>query len=66
MRILNKGKYRLVTGVLLTSILLLLSAPALAQNEENAEVSRLLVDAKEKAAVLSRDADEMEALNALM
>jgi len=62
MRILNKGKYRLVTGVLLTSILLLLSAPALAQNEDNAEVSRLLVDAKEKAAVLSRDADEMEAL----
>jgi hypothetical protein len=44
-------------------MLLLLSALAPAQNnEENAEVSRLLSDAREKAAVLSRDADEMEAL----
>jgi hypothetical protein len=32
------------------------------QKEDNPEVSRLLVDAKEKAAVLSRDADDMEAL----
>jgi len=49
MRSLGKGTYRLVTGALLTSILLLLSALAPAQNEENAEVSRLLSDAKEKA-----------------
>ena len=62
MRSLGKGRYHFVTGALLTSILLLLSALAPAQNEENAEVSRLLSDAKEKAAVLSRDADEMEAL----
>ena len=62
MRILNQETYRLVTGVLLTSMLLLLSALAPAQSEENAEVSRLLSDAREKAAVLSRDADEMEAL----
>ena len=62
MRILSQGTYRLVTGVLLTSTLLLLSALATAQSEENAEVLRLLSDAREKAAVLSRDADEMEAL----
>jgi len=62
MRSLGKGKYHFVTGALLTSILLLLSALAPAQNEENAEVSRLLSDAKAKAAVLSRDADEMEAM----
>ena len=37
-------------------------APAQQNNEENAEVSRLLSDAREKAAVLSRDADEMEAM----
>ena len=62
MRILSKGMYRLITGVLVTSMLLLLSALATAVQEENAEVSRLLQDAREKAAVLSRDADEMEAL----
>jgi hypothetical protein len=63
MRIVSQGTYRLITGVLLTSMLFLLSALAPAQNnEENAEVSRLLSDAREKAAVLSRDADEMEAL----
>jgi cell fate (sporulation/competence/biofilm development) regulator YmcA (YheA/YmcA/DUF963 family) len=46
--------------MLLVSTLLLVSA--LAMEQENAEVSRLLQDARDKAAVLSRDADEMEAL----
>jgi len=40
MRIVSQGTYRLITGVLLTSMLLLLSALAPAQSEENAEVSR--------------------------
>jgi hypothetical protein len=54
---------RLAAGALITLLLLMVSsiAPA-ASNEENLEVTRLLADAREKAAVLSKDADEMEAL----
>lgn len=63
MLISNRGKYSLIALALLTSMFLLSGlAPAQQNNEENAEVSRLLSDAREKAAVLSRDADEMEAL----
>jgi hypothetical protein len=47
---------------LLFSLLVLCATPLLAIENENAKVSRLLQEAKEKAAVLSRDADEMEAL----
>ncbi len=47
---------------LLFSLLVLCATPLLAIENENAEVSRLLQDVREKAAVLSRDADEMEAL----
>jgi hypothetical protein len=32
------------------------------QSEENSDVARLLADARDKAAILSRDADELEAL----
>ena len=54
--------YRFGVGAaLLTSVLLLCSAIAPAQGE-NSEVSRLLSDAKQKAAVLSEDADKMEGL----
>jgi hypothetical protein len=42
-------------------MLFLLPSPAFGVKEENAEVTRLLEDARDKAAVLSRDADEMEA-----
>jgi DNA repair exonuclease SbcCD ATPase subunit len=44
--------------------LMLFSVPVLvlALQEENGEVSQILQDARDKAAVLSRDADEMETL----
>jgi hypothetical protein len=47
---------------LLLSLLVLCAAPLLAIENENAEVSRLLQQAREQAGVLSRDADEMESL----
>jgi hypothetical protein len=66
MRITGTGSIRLIAGVLATFILLLFSPLAVLaasqNNEENAEVTRLLSDARDEAAVLSRDADEMEAL----
>jgi predicted TIM-barrel fold metal-dependent hydrolase len=41
----------------------MLAAPtANAQNAENPQVTRLLADVRDKAAVLARDADEMESL----
>lgn len=60
MRSFNKREY--MFWALLGSSLLLFSVLASAVKEENAEVSRLLDDAKDKAAVVSRDADELEAL----
>src|SRR5258708_36162516 len=61
-----RGTLRLVTATLATLTLLLFSSLAVlaaSQNDEgNPEVTRLLADAREKAAVLSQDADEMEAL----
>jgi hypothetical protein len=60
MRIPSRKRHFLV---MLCSLSILCAAiPLLAVEDENAEVSRLLQDAKEKAAVLSRDADEMEAV----
>ena len=66
MAILLKARYR-ITACVLASALLLAVLPVLsaAQNqnkEENQEVTRLLQDARDKAAVVSRDADEMETL----
>ena len=62
MRISRRGTRRVVTGVILTSMLLVFSALASAQDEGNPEVSRLLEEARTKAAALSQDADEMEAM----
>jgi hypothetical protein len=58
----SEGRNRLVTQALLTSVLLLLSTLTLAQSQDNPYVTGLLEDARDKAAVLSRDADELEAL----
>ncbi|MCU1298503.1 MAG: hypothetical protein JWO91_2781 [Acidobacteriaceae bacterium] len=56
----------LVTSVFMAVLLLfstLLAKPALAvQSDENPQVTQLLEDARGQAAVLSKDADEMEAL----
>jgi hypothetical protein len=65
MRINPNGTLRLVAGALMTFILLVsssLAVPAASSNDENAEVTRLLADVRDKAAVLSKDADEMESL----
>lgn len=62
MRTPRKALSRFGTGVLLISALLLFSAIAPAQSEENSAVSHLLADAKEKAAILSQDSDRMEGL----
>lgn len=56
----HRGKYCAAVAVVL-AFLIGFSAFALAQ-DENTEVTKLLEQAKEKAAVLSQDADEMEAL----
>ncbi|MCU1304603.1 MAG: hypothetical protein JWQ87_4887 [Candidatus Sulfotelmatobacter sp.] len=65
MQIMPKEALRLVAGVLATFMLILfpaLSTPAASRGEENAEVTRLLADAREKAAALSKDADDMESM----
>ena len=51
-----------LTWILLAPMLFLLSAVSFPVMNENPEVARLLEDARDKAAVLSRDADEMETL----
>jgi hypothetical protein len=56
------GALATVTLVLFSSLAVLGLLAASQNNQENPEVTRLLADAREKAAVLSRDADEMEAL----
>lgn len=65
MRIVPKETFRLVAGVLAVFMLPLFSPlPVLAasRTEENPEVTRLLAEARDEAAALSKDADEMEAL----
>jgi len=62
MQTLRKTAAELIVGVLTVSVLFLFSTPLSAQKQENPEVTRLLADAREKAAELSRDADDMEAL----
>jgi hypothetical protein len=59
----NKLNCRFVS--VFVSAVLLFMLPvlyAVQSTEENPEVTRLLADAKERSAVLSRDADEMESL----
>src|SRR6185369_13134649 len=59
MKIPNAGKHIVVwLGLMLFSV----PVPVLALQDENGEVSQILQDARDKAAVLSRDADEMETL----
>jgi hypothetical protein len=64
MAMFSQSSQRSLAWILLVPTLFLISALAWPQrqNDENPEVSRLLEDARAKAAVLSRDADEMEAL----
>src|SRR4030088_3078291 len=64
MQIVATGSLRLVAGVLVTLLVFspLATLATSQNNEENTVVTRLLADARDKAAVLSRDADEMEAL----
>jgi hypothetical protein len=52
----------LKTAALLTLTLLLVATLLPAQNAENPEVAALLQQARDQAAALSRDADELEAL----
>jgi uncharacterized protein Yka (UPF0111/DUF47 family) len=57
------GRYALLAGALLGVVLFLFPAMVVAQNnEENPQVSRLLADARDKAAELAKDADDMESL----
>jgi hypothetical protein len=58
----RKMAAELIVGVLTVSMLFLFPTPLSAQKQENPEVTKLLADARDKAAELSRDADEMEAL----
>src|SRR6202162_1121817 len=62
MQTLRKTAAELIVGVLTVSVLFLFSTPLSAQKQENPEVTRLLADAREKAAELSCDADDMAAL----
>ncbi|PYV53080.1 MAG: hypothetical protein DMG98_22020 [Acidobacteria bacterium] len=61
MRMSKKGTQFLIAGIALVSMLLLSSRLTFAVTDENPDVTRLLTEAKEKAAVLSQDADQMEA-----
>jgi len=62
MQTLRKTTTGLMVGALIASTLLLFSMPLSAVTPENPEITQLLTDARDKAAELSRDADEMEAL----
>jgi hypothetical protein len=54
--------WALATSMLLLACTLVYAQSSAQKKEDNPEVSQLLAEAKEKAAVLSRDADDMEAL----
>jgi hypothetical protein len=62
MQTLRKMAAELMVGALIASMLFLFSTPLSAQKQENPEVNQLLADARDEAAQLSRDADEMESL----
>jgi hypothetical protein len=65
MRTVPNRTLGLAAAVLATFLLLLFSSRAVsaaAPHEENPEVSRLLTEARDEAAVLAKDADETEAL----
>jgi len=62
MQTLHKTTTGLMVGALIASMLFVFSTPLSAQKQENPEITQLLADARDKAAELSRDVDEMEAL----
>ena len=62
MQTLHKTTTGLMVGALIASMLFVFSTPLSAQKQENPEITQLLADARDKAAELSRDADEMESL----
>jgi leucyl-tRNA synthetase len=62
MKTVHKVVYRLMTCVAASAMLVLLSQQTAAQSDENPQVTQLLTEARDKAAVLSKDADEMESL----
>jgi hypothetical protein len=59
---MSKTIDKLVSSALISSLVFMLATICLAQTQENAEVAKLLSQARDQAAVLSRDADEMESL----
>ena len=59
---MSKTIDKLVSGALTSLMVFLLATLCQAQVQENPEVTKLLAQARDQAAVLSRDADEMEAL----
>ena len=62
MQTLHKTTTGLMVGALIASMLFLFSTPLSAQKQENPEVTQLLADTRDKAAELSRDADDMESM----
>src|ERR1700674_3841894 len=57
------GRYGLLAGALLGVVLFLFPAVVVAQNnDENPEVARQLAAARDEAAQLAKDADDMESL----
>jgi hypothetical protein len=62
MPVSKKTMLQMLAGAWIASMLLLTSVVAIAQSQENPQVTALLVEAREKAAVLAKDADEMESL----
>ena len=62
MKMVKNVVQRLMIGIAVSSMLFLASQQISAQSDENPQVTQLLTDARDKAAVLSADADEMESL----
>ncbi|HEY3619716.1 MAG TPA: hypothetical protein VGK96_23150, partial [Candidatus Sulfotelmatobacter sp.] len=62
MKASRRASHRSATYALLASLVVFAVPLLFAVDQENPEITRLLSDAREKAAVLSRDADEMESL----
>jgi hypothetical protein len=62
MRIDSMTKSYMVRGVLLTLLLLSVSGRAIAVREDSQQLTQVLGNARDEAAELARDADEMESL----
>ena len=66
MHISNQKVPHMRTPALMTLMFLLVASLLPAQNAENPEVAQLLLDCRDHATQLSRDADELESLPARM